>query len=190
MEDITHVTPQGTSSFTLASTNKLLKQYEWATGLKTGSTKKAKFCLSATAKKDDIELIAVIMAAPDYKIRFQEAMKLLNYGYSVSAIYVDENTDKLEPISVKKSVQEEVALTYEGPFRYLDLNGNNLSNVEKIIQLPEYVEAPVSAGTAAGEAVYKLGGKKIGSVPILFVQDVSKAVYKDYLKKAFMNWLL
>ena len=66
MENITHVTVKETKEFTLANTNKLLKQYQWATGLKTGSTSLAKYCLSATARKDDIDLIAVIMAAPDY----------------------------------------------------------------------------------------------------------------------------
>ena len=70
MEDITHVTNRGSETFTLSSTNKLLKSYEWATGLKTGSTSLAKYCLSATAKKEGLELIAVIMGAPDTKTRF------------------------------------------------------------------------------------------------------------------------
>ena len=73
MEDIVHETRQGSSIFTLSSTNKLLKQYPWTTGLKTGSTSKAKFCLSATASKDGIDLIAVVMGAPDPKTRFQDA---------------------------------------------------------------------------------------------------------------------
>ena len=90
MEDITHETSQGTSVFTLSSTNKLLKMYEWTTGLKTGSTSKALYCLSATASKDDIDLIAVVRGSPSNKVRFQDAMTLLNYGYSVSALYEDE----------------------------------------------------------------------------------------------------
>ena len=76
MEDITHETSQGTSVFTLSSTNKLLKMYEWTTGLKTGSTSKALYCLSATASKDDIDLIAVVMGSPSNKVRFQDAMTL------------------------------------------------------------------------------------------------------------------
>ena len=83
MEDITHETRQGTSTFTLSSTNKLLKQYQWTTGLKTGSTSKAKYCFSATASKDGIDLIAVVMGAPDYKTRFGDAQALLTYGFSV-----------------------------------------------------------------------------------------------------------
>ena len=89
MEDITHETSQGSSKFTLNSTNKLLKQYPFTTGLKTGSTSKAKFCLSATATKDGIDLIAVIMGAPDYKARFKDARTLLSYGFNISDLYLD-----------------------------------------------------------------------------------------------------
>ena len=86
MENITHVTQKGSSEFGLANTNKLLKQYEYCNGLKTGSTSLAKYCLSATAEKDGIKLIAVIMAAPDYKVRFSEAKSLLQYGYGICKI--------------------------------------------------------------------------------------------------------
>lgn len=190
MEDITHTTARGSSTFTLSSTNKLLKQYEWATGLKTGSTSKAKYCLSATASKDGIDLIAVVMGAPDYKARFKDAVTLLNYGYSVSHMYTDENKEQLAKLPVKGGVMEEVPIAYEGAFRYLDIAGKDLSQVEKVISLPEFAEAPIVSGTPAGEAVYKLNGEKIGSVPIVFGEDVRKAVYRDYLKKTFFSFLL
>lgn len=190
MEDITHVTNQGSTTFTLSSTNKLLKQYEWTTGLKTGSTSKAKYCLSATASKDNIDLIAVVMAAPDNKVRFQDAMTLLNYGYSVSAVYVDENKEALPVQTVKGGVEDTVNLSYAGEFRYLDIKGSNLSEIEKTISLPEQVEAPVSEGQAIGEAVYKLGGARIGSVSILAAKDVEKAGYKDYVIKIIRYFLL
>lgn len=104
MEDIVHETRQGSSIFTLSSTNKLLKQYPWTTGLKTGSTSKAKFCLSATASKDGIDLITVVMGAPDPKTRFQDAKILLNYGFGVSSLYVDQDQDRepLTDLTVKK----------------------------------------------------------------------------------------
>lgn len=190
MEDITHTTAKGSTTFTLSSTNKLLKQYEWATGLKTGSTSKAKYCLSATATRDGIDLIAVVMAAPDYKARFQDAVTLLNYGYSVSHMYVDENREPLPPIAVKGGVEEVAEVSYESAFRYLDIQGRDLTQVEKIISLPEFVEAPVGCGAPAGEAIYKIGGEKIGSVPILFKTDIKKAGYKDYLKKTFLDFLM
>lgn len=190
MEDITHTTARGSSQFTLSSTNKLLKQYQWATGLKTGSTSKAKYCLSATASKDGIDLIAVVMAAPDYKVRFQDAQVLLNYGFSVSHIYEDSNDQTPGNLAVVGGVEESVPLSFAGEFRYLDTHGNDLNAVEKKIKLPEEAQAPIQKGTKAGEAVYILQGKQIGTVDILFDEEVKKAVYRDYLWKVFLNYLL
>lgn len=190
MEDITHITSQGSSIFTLTSTNKLLKQYQWATGLKTGSTAKAKYCLSATASKDGIDLIAVVMAAPDYKVRFQDAQTLLNYGYSVCDLYIDENQDALEPLLVEGGVKEQVDVKYAGEFRYLDIQGNALSGVEKVIELPQEAKAPLEEGSEAGRARYLLNGEELGSIPILYAESIEKAGYFDYLKKIFVFFLL
>ncbi|MDE6750755.1 MAG: D-alanyl-D-alanine carboxypeptidase [Lachnospiraceae bacterium] len=190
MEDIEHRTARGTSTFTLSSTNKLLKQYEWATGLKTGSTSKALYCLSATANKDGMELIAVVMAAPDKDTRFKDAMTLLNYGYSVSNMYTDENKDILPAQQIHGGVEENVALAYAGEFHYLDTAGSNLNDIEKEISLPKIVEAPVAQGDAIGEAVYKLNGKRIGSVSILAADSVEKAGYLHYLRKLWLKYLV
>lgn len=185
MEDIVHSTAQGTSNFTLSSTNKLLKMYEWTTGLKTGSTSKALYCLSATANKDNIDMIAVIMGSPSNKTRFQDAMALLNYGYSVSALYEDPNEDALPSLPVKGGVQENAALIYKEPFRYLDIQGSDLNSIEKTISLPPELSAPIQRGDAVGEAVYKLNGQRIGSVSILSDVTIDKAGYKDYLIKVW-----
>lgn len=183
MEDITHVTRQGSSTFTLSSTNKLLKWYQWTTGLKTGSTAKAKFCVSATASKDGMDLIAVIMGAPDPKERFHDAEKLLNYGFSVSNLYVDENKEPLPQMRVEGGVEETVSLHYAEEFRYLDLTGRDLPAVEKELKLPESVEAPVTEGETAGQAVYRIGGGEIGRVAVLYDASVEKAGFGDYFKK-------
>lgn len=190
MEDITHTTARGSSQFTLSSTNKLLKQYQWATGLKTGSTSKAKYCLSATARKDGVDLIAVVMTAPDSKSRFSDAAALLNYGYSVSALYRDDNKDKIPDMAVKGGVAETVPLAYNSGFSYLDVDGNDVEMIQKHIQVPEYVDAPVKAGEKAGVAEYSLNGEVVGSVPILYAASVKKAVYRDYVKKALGFFLL
>lgn len=190
MEDITHTTARGSSVFTLSSTNKLLKQYQWATGLKTGSTSKAKYCLSATARKDDVDLIAVIMTAPDSRSRFLDAAALLNYGYSVSALYRDENRDKIPDMSVRGGVEETVPLAYESGFSYLDVEGNDIEMIQKHLEVAESVEAPVKAGEKAGEAQYVLNGQIIGTVPVLFAASVKKAVYRDYVKKIMGYFLL
>lgn len=190
MEDITHVTRQGTVNFTLSSTNKLLKQYQYTTGLKTGSTSKAKFCISATANKDGIDLIAVVMGAETGTDRFQDAQVMLNYGFSVSDLYIDANEEPLGPLPVRGGVKTEAALVYQGEFRYLDIEGNSLDNVEKIVELPESQDAPVSRGAEAGRAKYLLNGVEIGSMPILYAEDVARAGYRDYLKRAVGYFLL
>lgn len=190
MENITHETKQGTSTFTLNSTNKLLKQYQYTTGLKTGSTSKAKYCLSATASKDGIDLIAVVMGAPDYKVRFADAQTLLTYGFGVCKIYTDDNRDALPSLTVEGGVEEQVPLAYGGEFRYLDVTGSDLTAIEKVTELPETVQAPVSEGGEAGAVRYILNGAEIGRVPILFGATVEKAGYVDYLRRVVGFFLL
>lgn len=190
MEDIIHETRQGSIPFTLSSTNKLLKQYQWTTGLKTGSTSKAKYCFSATASKDGIDLIAVVMGAPDYKARFQDAQTLLTYGFGVCDIYIDENKDTLAPLTVEGGTVEQAGIRYQGEFRYLDTAGSDLSAVEKVLELPETAQAPVEEGAEAGRAKYLLNGAEIGSVPILYTESVEKAGYFDYLRRVFGFFLL
>jgi D-alanyl-D-alanine carboxypeptidase (penicillin-binding protein 5/6) len=189
MEDITHNTAQGSTIFTLSSTNKLLKRYQWTTGLKTGSTSKALYCISATANKDDINLIAVVMGAPTSEGRFKDAATMLNYGYSVSDLYIDENTESLIPLPVKGGVVDSVSVVFEGPFRYLDINGQSLDQVEETIVLPDVTVAPVVQGEQAGEAVYKLNGMEIGTVPILYGESVEEAGFKDYVVKILLEFM-
>ena len=181
MEDITHVTNKGSETFTLSSTNKLLKLYNWTTGLKTGSTSKAMYCLSATAKKDDLEMIAVVLGAPTNKARFNDAMALLSYGYSVSRLYEASNQDTLPNLPVKGGVQDYLRLAYGDTFRYVDVDGNDLSLIEKELVLEPEVVAPIEEGQAVGEMVYKLKGTRIGSVSIQAAQAVPKARYMDCL---------
>lgn len=190
MEDIVHKTRQGEIPFTLNSTNKLLKQYPYTTGLKTGSMSKAKYCISATAQKDGIDLIAVVMGAPDYKTRFSDAQTLLAYGFQTCSLYVDENQEALKNLPVEGGVAEEVKVCYEGEFRYLDTAGNDLNTIEKRVELPAVVQAPLTEGGEAGSAGYYLNGTKIGEVRILFAESVEKAGYLDYLQKVFGFFLL
>ncbi len=190
MEDITHVTSRGESVFTLSSTNKLLKSYPYTTGLKTGSTSRAKFCVSATAVKDDIELIAVVMGCESSADRFSEAAALLNYGYSVSSLYVDENTDSLNPLALSGSIAKEVDIIYSTEFRFLDTENRDLSAIVKTIELPQNVQAPVEEGQTAGYAVYSLNGQEIGRVDIVYAGSVKDASLKDYYRYLVSFFLL
>lgn len=189
MENITHTTQKGTSEFCLSNTNKLLKQYEYCTGLKTGSTSKAKYCLSATAEKDGIKLISVIMAAPDYKVRFAEAISLFQYGYANCKLYKDSQLDIEEKAKVENGVVEMVEGSKENSFSYLSTTGEDFSNVEKRITW-EVLQAPIEKGQTIGTVEYYIGEKKLGEVNIISKESVKKAGYLDYLKKMFSKFQL
>lgn len=184
MEDITHVTQRGSSTFTLSSTNKLIKQYPYTTGLKTGSTSKAKFCVSATARKENIDLIAVIMGCENGKERFKEAAALLNYGFSVSTLYRDENDFVLQDLPISGALVHEVPIAFKEPFVYLDTDNRDLSGIQKSLELPEKASAPVKAGDVAGYAIYTLNGQQIGKTEIIFTESIEKASFVDYFKQA------
>jgi D-alanyl-D-alanine carboxypeptidase (penicillin-binding protein 5/6) len=188
MEDITHVTRQGSSNFTLSSTNKLLKQYQWTTGLKTGSTSTAKYCFSATANKNDIDMIAVIMGAPDYKVRFSEAQTLLEYGFGMTKVYVDENDEDFGEVEVAGAKVDSFHVKALGEFRYLDVNGIDFSQIEKSVIYKENLTAPIDEGEVVGEIVYKYSGGELGRVDMLAGEEVEKAYYIDYLKKILMKY--
>ncbi len=190
MENIIHNTAQGSSEFGLANTNKLLKQYDGCNGLKTGSTSLAKYCVSATATRDGVTLIAVIMAAQDYKIRFSEAATLLNYGFSSCKLYTDENPESLPLLSVENGVREEIALRYGGSFSYLGVNGEDFSAITKEWIYDQPVKAPVTEGDTVGSLVYSLNGTEIGRIPILAAESVEEAGYFDYWKRVWEEFLL
>lgn len=187
MDTITHTTKKGTSEFGLSNTNKLVRQYPYATGLKTGSTDEAKFCVSATAEKDGMELIAVILGGENSKQRFQDATKLLNYGFGKCQVYEDNDPPKLKPVEVQGSVKDQILCEYADTFRYLDTSGANLAGVTKKTQMKQSVKAPVKKGQKVGELVYKLGEKEIGRVEILAKESCKKAEFLDYLKKVMQK---
>lgn len=192
MENITHVTKQGTKEFGLSNTNKLLRMATnfQVTGLKTGSTSLAKYCLSATAEKDGVRLIASIMAAPDFKARFADAQTLLNYGYANCKLYEDKEGITLPEIPVEGGIKSGAELVLNGTFRYLSLKGEDLSSVEKKLVLSESLPAPVEPGQKAGVLEYLLNGEKIGEMDVVTAEAVREAQYGDYLKWIIKIWRL
>ena len=185
MENITHTTNRGSSEFGLSNTNKLLRSYDGCTGLKTGSTSKALFCVSATAERNDVELISVIMAGPDSRTRFADAAAMLNYGFGKCRIYKDIEPPKLPALKVKRGLTGQVTCIYEKEFSYLDMEGKNLEGIERRLKLDSVTEAPVKKGKTAGKLIYLLDGQEIGSVNVLFAENVEEAGYLFYLKKAW-----
>lgn len=190
MEDIVHHTARGEDVFTLSSTNKLLKQYPYATGLKTGYTSTAKHCLSATAEKNGISMIAVVLAAPDSATRFLEAQTMLEYGFACCNLYVDENTDSLRPAPVARGESDAVCANYASEFRCLSIDGTPLDGIEKEVVYHDGLTAPVEEGTVIGSAVYRIGDKVVGSVDIVAGENVEAAAFSDYMTKIFIQFLL
>lgn len=188
MENITHVTMQGSKEFGLANTNKLLKQYPYTTGLKTGSTNKAKYCVCATANKDGVELIAVIMGCPNYKDRFTEAQSLLQFGYTTCKLYQDENPPELMPILVKGGIDKQVPAVYKEKFSWLFVSGEDFSNMEKILTTNE-LTAPIEKGEQIGMVTYRLNGKELGSIGIYAEESVREAKFFDYLLNIVLQWM-
>ncbi|MDD2979245.1 MAG: D-alanyl-D-alanine carboxypeptidase [Hespellia sp.] len=185
MENITHKTAKGESEFGLTNTNKLVRQYEYATGLKTGSTNEAKFCVSATGRKNDVELIAVIMAAPDSKTRFLDAIHLMNSGFGKCQLYKDTPKEKLEKIKITNGVADSLNCEYSGDFEYVDTTGSNLGAVTAKNKMKKNISAPIEKGKKVGSRVYSLDGETIGELPIVASDTINKAKFKDYLLKAF-----
>lgn len=191
MDTITHVTKKGSSEFGLTNTNKLVRTYKGITGLKTGSTAKAKYCLSATANRNGMDMIAVVMGTPNHLQRFVEAAKLLDYAFANCSLYVDDHKGLvINPVPVKRGLQETVEGKPNGEFHYLCLTNTNSDDIKKEVTISEEVQAPVAEGSKLGEITYTYNGKKIGSVDIVAVKQVKEAGFRDYFNKVFKKFFL
>ena len=189
MESITHITRKGEKDFVLTNTNKLMKQYAYATGLKTGSTSKAGCCLSGTANKDGIDLIAVVMAAPTSKIRFSDAITLLNYGFSVCSIYKDEEPLDTESIKISSGRQDKIRITKEKDYSYMFINKYNNDDIRRECIINDNIKAPLKEGDEVGVIKYYYNEAYIGSVKIISCENVDTAGFMDTVKKIFKSLL-
>ena len=190
MDTITHNTRQGSKEFGLSNTNRLIRTYEGCVGLKTGSTSKAKFCVSAVAKRKGITLIAVVMAAPDSRTRVKDASMLFDYGFAKCSLYTDENPGKLPDLNVKKLIKQKTTLTFGKTFRCLSTDGTTFDKIKKKLILPNEVKAPVKKGQKAGELVYYQENRELGRIPVIYAENVKKAGYLDRLKQTAEEFCL
>lgn len=190
MENITHTTKKGTTEFGLSNTNKLIKHYEYATGLKTGSTSKAKFCVSATAEKDGMELIAVIMAAEDSKARVRDAVSLLNHGFGKCQKHEEDTVKPVGLVKVKRGVKEKIKAKQQKAFTYVDTTGADISKIERKVKIKKEIKAPVKKGDKIGEAKYYLGGQEIGTVDIVAEESMEEMSYKSVFEDVIEKTLL
>ncbi|MDO4555141.1 MAG: D-alanyl-D-alanine carboxypeptidase family protein [Lachnospiraceae bacterium] len=175
MDEFTHKTQKGESVFGLSNTNKLLKNYEGCNGLKTGSTGEAKFCLSATASRNQISLIAVVMACPDSKIRMKDAASLFDYGFANVTMYEDVNPGEgIGRIIVKGGREKEVKYSIPDSFSYVLTKEEDASKIKKEKKILDNLNAPIKKGEVIGEIEYSIDGKMIGAVPIKAAHAVKK----------------
>ncbi|MDY3846088.1 MAG: D-alanyl-D-alanine carboxypeptidase family protein [Eubacteriales bacterium] len=174
-------------AFGLTNTNRLVRFYDGATGLKTGSTAKAKFCISATAKRGDLHLIAVIMGADTRDIRNEEAKKLLDYGFSNFALYTDKFTEA-QNVNVIGGVSETCKVGYDDFYRIVD-KGNE-EKTERIVEITSPIAAPIKAGDEVGKIIYKVNGEVIGENKIYALEDVDKISFPKLLGRMLEMFLL
>nr|WP_288303988.1 D-alanyl-D-alanine carboxypeptidase family protein [uncultured Anaerotignum sp.] len=187
-DSIVHKTRRGEETFGLTNTNKLIQWYDGATGLKTGSTGNALYCLSGTAERDGMGLIAVVMAAPDYKVRFREVMQLLDYGFANYAI--EKGREKgyaMGEVPVEKGMTDTVEAVVAEEISVLVPKGKEVQWETRTELLPA-VSAPVEAGTKVGELVYLRDGEEVGRVELTAGENVEKANVDTMLRRMLAEW--
>ena len=175
-------------AFGLTNTNRLIRFYNGATGLKTGSTAKAKFCISATAMRDGLHLIAVVMGSSSRDARNLTAQRLLDFGFANYAIYRDESSEKME-VSVLGGKSDVILADY-APFELL-VNKEDTNKIERTVQINEDISAPVKVGDCVGVVVYSCQGKEVGRCEILSTENVEKidfwGLYERILQKILLH---
>ncbi len=169
--------------FGLTNTNRLVRFYKGVTGLKTGYTSGAGYCISASAKRDNLHLIAVIMGAESSKIRNDAATKLLDYGFANYSIY-QSNSESME-MELYGGTKEKIEVKYN-PFESLVAKGQG-DKIEKEIEIGDYILAPVKKNEVIGKITYKLDGNIIGESEIVSLETVNKITFWEYFLKALKN---
>ena len=173
--------------FGLTNTNRLVRFYKGATGLKTGSTSKAKFCVSATAKRDNMHLICVVMGAPNSDIRNSIATSLLNWGFSNFELYESQNTE-FKPVKVISGVENYCSI--HTPKFACVVNKGDSKYINARVNLPNVISAPISMGEEIGIVEYNLNGKIIGKSPILSDMNISKIEFSELFIRILSKFLI
>ena len=184
MDTITHVTRRGSEEFGLTNTNKLIRFYDGATGLKTGSTDSAKYCLSATAEREGMELIAVVLKSPTGQQRFEDAKALLNYGFSTYALLHTVPEEPFPAIPVVLGETETVQPCIDPQEAVALLQKSQVGGLSQSVTLAEQVEAPVSTGQELGTlTLTDAAGETVQSIPIRAAQSVERLTFGTMLRR-------
>ncbi len=172
----------------LVNTNKLIRNYKGATGLKTGSTSVALYNLSASATRDGLSLIAVIMKAPTTQVRFSEAQKLLDHGFSnYQYKQLVRGGDILKEASVNKGVTSKINISFENDVGVLLKKGED-KNIEQTVNIEENLSAPIVQGQKVGEVIYTLNGEEVGRTNVIAETGVEKKTFFSIASYVYRNW--
>ncbi len=170
--------------FGLDNTNKLVRFYKDCNGLKTGSTSTALFCISASALRNNMQLIAVVLASPTSKDRFSDATKLLDYGFANWSVANGKNEDVINPVKVLKGVLQEVKVETSGEISIVVSKGKE-KLIQKKIEIQPDVLAPVEKGQTLGKIIFTIENKEVGILPIKACEYIQKAGFDYFIKKLF-----
>jgi len=187
-DTIIHRTKRGDEEFGLTNTNRLIKWYNGATGLKTGSTGKALYCLSGTAERGGMDLIAVVLASPDPSARFQEVMKMLDYGFANYKMM-----DGKEPgtdagtVRVSKGGRDELPVIVRGSVRTV-VPKVSTGGLEPEIRIIGSVSAPVADGAKVGEIIYRYNGAEVGRSDLVTGAGTEEASLLEMMGKVWGMW--
>lgn len=189
MDTIIHKTKKGENEFGLANTNKFLKKYEGANGLKTGYTSAAGFSMSATATRNGTTLIAVVMGSKTKDIRYSDAAKLLDYGFANCSIYEDNKVlDGTNQLVLQNGVKENITIEAKNKFHYVFIGDSSTDEItKKLVVVKE--NAPVKKGEIVAKMEYSQKGNVLGSVDIIAVESVEEQKYHHALEKLFHQYI-
>lgn len=172
----------------LVNTNKLIRTYDGATGLKTGSTSLALYNLSATATRNDLSLIAVVLRAPTPKIRFSEAKLLLDYGFNTyHKKEICKENQFYKSVSLNKGIEKELNILYENNVSVLSKK-NDLSEIIENVSLSETFEAPIYKGDIVGKISYLKNNIEVASVNLIAEKDIPKLSFINIFKEITLSW--
>ena len=172
----------------LVNTNKLVRNYNGCTGLKTGSTSQALFNLSASATRDGLSLIAVVMKAPTSAKRFKNASSLLDFGFAnFEYKNLISKDDIIKNVKIEKGVISETNVIAEKNCGTLIKKGNDF-NIEQKIEMPDVIQAPVKKGDIVGRVIYRLNEKNIGECNLIVMQDIDKIGFFNMERYVLNKW--
>lgn len=174
-------------AFGLTNTNRLVRFYQGATGLKTGSTAKAKFCVSATAERNGMHLICVVMGAPSSDVRNSIATQLLNWGFANFELYTDKS-EKMKSIKVTSGVDNECQIK-SSDYTVVVHKGES-NKIKKIYNIPDKIKAPIKNGDEIGVIEYRLNNKIIGKSSVISTVNIEKIDYLILFVRILSKFLI